>query len=68
MANLDGTEKPVPTPYDAHEQATRGSSAPAAEYPKAVDHVDNPYGYGKEPVVVNSAEEEAAYNAAKENA
>jgi len=24
MANLDGTDKIVPTPYDAHEQVVRG--------------------------------------------
>ena len=35
------------------------------EYPKAVDHVDHPSGVGKQPVIVNSAEEEAAHEDAK---
>jgi len=72
MANLDGTDVIKPTPFDAHEQATRGEHVPTAldspdkdpatvqEYPKAVAHTD-----AGEPVLVNSAEEEAAYNAAK---
>lgn len=74
MANLDGTDKIVATPFDAHEQATRGEYVPSEldspdpdpatiqEFPKAVDHVDHPYTPGhKEPIVVNSADEEAAY-------
>lgn len=73
MANLDGTDKLTPTPFDAHEQATRGEHIPTAidspdkdpasvqEYPKAVEHTD-----AGEPVVVNSAEEEAAYKSAKD--
>jgi hypothetical protein len=77
MANLDGKDPVKPTPFDAHEQATRGEHVPTgpdspdkdpetvAEFPKAVDHVDHPSGVGKQPVVVNSAEEEEAYHEAK---
>lgn len=81
MPNLDGKDKVVPTPFDAHEQATRVEHVPTAadgpeptsagtEFPKAVDHVDHPdpaaaaAGH-KEPIIVNSAEEEAAYHDAK---
>lgn len=75
---LDGKGNIKATPFDAHEQATRGTHVPTdldspdkdpdtvAEFPKAVDHVDHPYTPGhKEPVVVNSAEEEEAYHEAK---
>jgi hypothetical protein len=67
MAPLDGKEPVKPVPFDAHEQATRGTDSPAefAEFPKAVDHVDHPSGVGLQPVVVNSAEEEEAYLDAK---
>jgi hypothetical protein len=61
MPNLDGTEKLVPTPFDAHDQVVRASNPNVQEYPKAVDHVENNYGPGLEPVVVNSPEEEAAH-------
>jgi hypothetical protein len=74
-ADLDGKSKIAPTPYDAHEKATRGEHVPTTktspdktrvqEYPKAVDHVDHPSGVGKKPVVVKSAEEERAYKEAK---
>lgn len=75
--NLDGKTPVKPTPFDAHEQATRGEHVPTAkdspdkdpktvaEFPKAVDHVDHPSGVGKEPVVVKSAEEEEAHLDAK---
>lgn len=78
-SNLDGKTLPKPTPFDAHEQATRGTHVPSEldspdkdpatidEYPKAVDHVDHPSGVGLQPVVVNSAEEEEAYHDAKED-
>jgi hypothetical protein len=78
MANLDGKDKVTPTPFDAHEQKTRGEHVPTSvdspdkdkenvqEFPKAVDHVENPYNAKhKEPVVVNSAEEEQAHLDAK---
>jgi hypothetical protein len=73
--NLDGTTPIKPTPFDAHEQATRGTHVPTqldspdkdpatvVEFPKAVDHVEKngaPKGH-LEPVVVNNAEEEKAY-------
>lgn len=35
------------------------------EFPKAVDHVEHPSGVGQEPIVVNSAKEERAYNEAQ---
>lgn len=64
---LDGTEDIQHNAYDAHEQVVRASNPENyQEYPKAVAHRDNPYGYGKEPVVVNSKEEEDAFNAAQE--
>jgi hypothetical protein len=75
---LDGSDKIAPVPFDAHEQATRGVHLPTetdspdkdprtvVEFPKAVDHVDHPSGVGKQPVVVNSAEEEQAYLDQKE--
>jgi hypothetical protein len=78
--NLDGKTPVKPTPFDAHEQATRGIHVPTeidspdpdlskiAEFPKAVDHVDHPSGVGKQPVLVNSAEEEEAYHEAKAEA
>ncbi len=71
--NLDGKTPIKPVPFDAHEQAVRGEHVPTKkdspdldpkkvkQYPKAVDHVDHPYGVGKEPVVVKSAAEEKAY-------
>jgi len=77
MANLDGKELPKPTPFDAHEQATRGTHVETKanspdkdpktidEYPKAVDHVEHPSGVGFEPVIANSAEEEKALAEAK---
>lgn len=77
MAPLDGKEPVKATPFDAHEQATRGEyvatteTSPdltsVAEFPKAVDHLvkDNaPKGH-LEPVIVNSPEEEKAYLDAK---
>jgi hypothetical protein len=76
--NLDGKTPVQATPFDAHEQATRGEHVPTGpdspdkdpktvvEFPKAVDHVNHPYTPGhKEPVVVKSAEEEQAYLDAK---
>lgn len=78
--NLDGKTPVKPTPFDAHEQATRGEHVPTGpdspdkdpktvvEFPKAVDHVDHPSGVGLQPVVVQSAEEEAAYHEAKADA
>lgn len=81
VQNLDGKTPIKATPFDAHDQAVRGSHAPTSadspdkdaktvvEFPKAVDHVDHPYQAGhKEPIVVNSAEEEAAYHENKANA
>ena len=72
--NLDGKTEVKPVPFDAHEQATRGVHVPTTkdspdpdpstvvEFPKAVDHVVDPNDPTHlEPVVVNSAEEEAAY-------
>lgn len=72
--NLDGKTPVTATDFDAHEQATRGEHVPTSkdspdldpknvvEFPKAVDHVANPYNDKHlEPVVVNSAEEEAAH-------
>jgi hypothetical protein len=77
--NLDGKTPIKPTPFDAHEQATRGTHVETTvdspdkeeveEYPKAVDHVDKPgapEGH-KEPVLVNSAKEEAEYLDKKSN-
>ena len=78
--NLDGKTPVKPVPFDAHEQATRGTHVPttedspdkvvaaADEYPKAVDHVDHPSGVGLAPILVNSAEEEEAYHEAKADA
>ncbi len=78
--NLDGTTPIRAVPFDAHEQATRGEHVPTQldspdpdlstiqEFPKAVDHVDHPSGVGLQPVLVNSAEEEAAYHDAKADA
>lgn len=76
--NLDGTVPVKPVPFDAHEQATRGTHVPTSadgpepevtgdEYPKAVDHVDHPDPVAaaaghQEPILVNSAEEEKAYH------
>jgi hypothetical protein len=69
---LDGTGDIQPTDFDAHEQSVRGEHKPTSatspdldpkkvkQYPKAVDHDDK-----GEPVLVNSAEEEKAYNAKK---
>ena len=80
VQNLDGTVPVKPVPFDAHEQATRGEHIPTtedspdkdpetiAEFPKAVDHVDHPSGIGKQPVVVNSADEEAEYHESKAEA
>ena len=77
---LNGKGKIKPTPFDAHEQATRGTHVPTdldspdkdpktvEEYPKAVDHVDHPSGVGLQPVVVNSREEEREYLDAKAEA
>lgn len=77
MPNLDGTDVIKPVPFDAHEQAVRGTHvettpespdkdpATVAEFPKAVDHVDHPSGVGLQPVIANSPEEEADYKAAK---
>jgi hypothetical protein len=75
-SSLDGKAPVKPVPFDAHEQATRGTHVPTSadgpepevtgsEYPKAVDHVDHPSGVGLQPVIVNSAEEEAAYHELK---
>lgn len=67
MPPLDGKEPVKPVPFDAHEQATRGTDSPAefVEFPKAVAHVDHPSGVGLQPVVVKDADEEAAYLEAK---
>ena len=74
---LDGKGQIKPTPFDAHEQATRGTHVPTtkdspdldpkkvAEYPKAVDHVDHPSGVGKRPVIVKNAQEEREYKERK---
>ena len=77
--NLDGRTPIKPTPFDAHEQASRGQHVPSGpnspdknprtvqEFPKAVDHVDKdgaPEGH-KEPIVVKSSAEEKAYQEAK---
>lgn len=78
MSNLDGKTPVTPVPFDAHEQATRGTHIPTDvdspdkdpqsidEYPKAVDHVDHPSGVGKEPVIALDADHEAELKAAKE--
>jgi hypothetical protein len=78
--NLDGKTPVKVVPFDAHERATRGEHVPTQldspgpdlsniqEVPKAVDHVDHPSGVGKQPVIVNSAEEEAEYHDAKAEA
>lgn len=70
VQNLDGKSPVKAVPFDAHEQATRGEAKVGDEYPKAVDHVDHPDPVAaaaghQEPVVVNSAEEEEQYLAAK---
>jgi hypothetical protein len=36
MPKLDGTEKLAPTPFDAHEQATRTVKHEHREYPKVI--------------------------------
>jgi hypothetical protein len=75
--NLDGTTPIKATPFDAHEQATRGvhiatsanspdpDPASIQEFPKAVDHIEGSEKGHKEAIVVNSAEEEKAYQDAK---
>ncbi len=64
--DLDGKSKIEPTPFDAHERNVRDvAPSEKQEYPKAVAHVDHPSGVGKQPVIVNSAKEEAAHQAAK---
>ena len=75
--NLDGKTPVKPTPFDAHEQATRGEHLPTQadqaephagegkQYPKAVDHVQGSEPGQLEPVIVKSAEEEKAYLASK---
>ncbi len=79
MPPLDGTQPVKPVPFDSHEQKVRAphtysaeegyqpaeASDEPAEYPKAVDHVKHPSGLGHEPVVVNDAKEEAAFNQAQ---
>lgn len=77
VQNLDGKTPVKPVPFDAHEQATRGTHVPTGvdspdkdpktveEFPKAVDHVDHPSGVGQEPVVVANAKEEKAYQDAQ---
>lgn len=72
-AELDGKGIIKPTPFDAHEQATRGVHVPTEldspdkdpatvqEFPKAVDHVDHPSGVGLQPIVVKDAAAEKAY-------
>ena len=70
-SNLDGKTPVKPTPFDAHEQATRGTHVPTTadspdvpagqEYPKAVDHVDG------EPVIATSEEHEEQLAAAKQD-
>jgi hypothetical protein len=73
--NLDGKTPVKATPFDAHEQATRGEHQDATEdqhpgqgqqYPKAVDHVDGSEPGHKEPVLVNSAKEEKEYLQSKQ--
>lgn len=76
--NLDGKTPIKAVPFDAHEQASRGTHVPTevdspdkdpktvVEFPKAVDHVDHPSGTGYEPVVVNGPDEEADYHDAKQ--
>jgi hypothetical protein len=61
--NLDGKTPVKVVPFDAHERAQAASAAEYehAEFPKAVDHVDHPSGVGKQPIVVHSPEDEAAY-------
>lgn len=78
--NLDGKTPVKAVPFDAHEQATRGTHVPTqldspdpdpatiVEFPKAVDHVQKdgaPEGH-LEPVVVNNADEEEAHLDAKD--
>lgn len=65
--NLDGKTPVKPVPFDAHEQSQQQAAADYEhqEFPKAVDHVDHPSGVGLQPIVVKSAEEEQAYEAAK---
>jgi hypothetical protein len=67
MSPLDGTDAIKPVPFDAHEQAQAAAAADYEhqEFPKAVDHVDHPSGVGLQPIVVNSADEEADYHEAK---
>jgi hypothetical protein len=67
MSPLDGKDAIKPVPFDAHEQAQKEAAADYEhqEFPKAVDHVDHPSGVGLQPIVVNSADEEADYHEAK---
>jgi hypothetical protein len=73
--DLDGKSQIKPTPFDAHEQKTRGTHVPTKanskephaglgqQYPKAIDHVQKPGAPAGhlEPVIANNAEEEKAY-------
>jgi hypothetical protein len=77
MPNLDGQTPVTATPFDAHERLTRGEHVPTKadeatphaglgqQYPKAVDHVEGSEPGSKEPILVNSAEQEKAYLDAK---
>jgi hypothetical protein len=75
---LDGKTPVKPTPFDAHEQATRGTHIPTkagdkephpgqgAQYPKVVEHREgSEKGQLDAAVIVNSKEEEDAYLAKK---
>ena len=79
---LDGTGNIKPTPFDAHEQAVRGTHVETTEnspdknpktvqeFPKAVDHVqkpDAPAGH-LEPVIAKDADHEDALAEAKADA
>jgi hypothetical protein len=75
---LDGKTPVKPTPFDAHEQATRGTHVPTKAddtlphagqgkpYPKVVEHKEgSEKGQLDAAVIVNSKEEEDAYLAKK---
>lgn len=67
MSPLDGKDAIKPVPFDAHEQAQAAAAADYEhqEFPKAVDHVNHHSGVGLQPVLVNSADEEAAITKTK---
>jgi hypothetical protein len=66
--NLDGKTKVEPVPFDAHEQSQKKAAREndanqnPQEFPKAVDHVEDPNDPNHlEPVVARNPEEEKAY-------